>query len=149
MKQLLLAAIFLFAAYPAFPQNVEVQTEPAPSDVIKETVSVNYVMIPFTVLGSKGIPITDLREKEVSLFVDGKPVASDLFEKSMNAPVSWTILLDGSGSMKLAGKMTAARIALHTLINARRPGDDFALYVFDDKEAHQIVSFTENAGAII
>ena len=141
MKQIALAALIL-AAVPAFSQSTDPSSDP--SEVVKESVSVNYVMIPFTVLGSKGIPITDLASKEVALYVDGKQVASDLFEKSQNAPVSWTILLDGSGSMGLAGKMEAARAALRTLINHRRAGDDFALYVFDDEEVHQIVAFTED-----
>ena len=61
---------------------------------LRETVSVGYVMIPFTVLGTKGSPITDLRAPEVRLYVDGSSVRSDLFEKSQNAPVSFTILLE-------------------------------------------------------
>ncbi len=114
-----------------------------------DTVSVGYVMVPFTVLGSKGGPITDLRQREVQLFVDGIPVPSDMFERSMNAPVSFTILLDGSGSMGLAGKMPAARAAVATLIAHRKPGDDFALYVFDDHEAAEVVPFTEDAAKIM
>lgn len=114
-----------------------------------EQVSVSYVMIPFSVLGSKGVPITDLAAKEVSLLVDGKPVATDLFELSMNAPVSWTILLDGSGSMALAGKMEAAKAAINALTARRREGDDFALYVFDSQgHANELVPFTENPAAI-
>lgn len=128
------------------------QTEPQPETVplkFADTVSVGYVMIPFTVLSRKGLPITDLRQKEVQLFVDGNPVPNDMFEKSMNAPVSFTILLDGSGSMGLAGKMPAARAAVATLIAHRQPGDDFALYVFDDHEAYEIVPFTEDAGKVM
>lgn len=114
-----------------------------------EQVSVSYVMIPFTVLGSKGVPITDLEAKEVSLFVDNKPVPSDMFEVSMNAPVSWTILLDGSGSMGLAGKMEAAKAAINALTARRKSGDDFALFVFDSEgHAKELVPFTENPGAI-
>lgn len=114
-----------------------------------EEVSVSYVMIPFSVLGAKGVPITDLAAKEVSLLVDGKPVATDLFELSMNAPVSWTILLDGSGSMALAGKMEAAKAAINALTARRREGDDFALYVFDSQgHANELVPFTENPAAI-
>src|SRR4029077_19026826 len=64
---------------------------------LNETVSVGYVMIPFTAIGAKGKPLTDLRSGEVRLLVDGTPVRSDMFEKSQNAPVSFTILLDGSG----------------------------------------------------
>lgn len=114
-----------------------------------EQVSVRYVMVPFSVLGSKGVPITDLAAKEVSLLVDGRKVATDLFERSMNAPVSWTILLDGSGSMGLAGKMEAAKAAINALTARRREGDDFALYSFDSNgHVSELVPFTENPAAI-
>src|SRR5207253_10231233 len=97
---------------------------------MSDTVSVGYVMIPFTVLTEKGAPITDLRSHEIHLFVDGQPVRSDMFEKSENAPVSFTILLDASGSMALAGKMDSARAAVGALLAHRRPVGDFSLYVF-------------------
>jgi Ca-activated chloride channel family protein len=114
-----------------------------------EQVSVSYVMVPFTVLGSKGAPITDLDKKEVSLLVDGKRVSTDMFEVSLNAPVSWTILLDGSGSMGLAGKLDAAKAAINALTARRKAGDDFALFVFDSEgHARELVPFTENPGAI-
>ena len=114
-----------------------------------EQVSVSYVMVPFTVLSGKGVPITDLAEKDVTLRVDGQRVVTDLFELSMNAPVSWTILLDGSGSMELAGKMEAAKAAINALTARRREGDDFALYVFDSRgRANELVPFTENPAAI-
>lgn len=121
----------------------------APEIELSDTVSVNYVMVPFTALGPNGVPITNLAEREVKLFVDGQPVSSDLFEKSQNAPVSFTILLDGSGSMALAGKMEAARTAIQTLVNNRRAGDDFALYVFDDRTGNEVVPFTENGNAVL
>jgi Ca-activated chloride channel homolog len=130
-------AVLLFAATGAFAQGYE------------EQVSVSYVMVPFTVLGPKGAPITDLKAKEVSLLVDDQPVATDMFEMSFNAPVSWTILLDGSGSMGLAGKMEAAKAAINALTARRREGDDFALYVFDSHgHARELVPFTENPSAI-
>src|SRR5438128_9004885 len=115
---------------------------------IEESVSVGYVMIPFTVLSEKGLPLTDLRKNEVRLLVDGKSVRSDMFEKSENAPVSFTILLDASGSMELAGKMDSARAAIGALLAHRRRGDDFSLFVFDESEARELVPFTENSSAI-
>ena len=134
-----LSSLILLASLPALAQ-----TEP-----FAEQVSVSYVMIPFTVLGPRGVPITDLSAKEVSLYVDNKPVATDMFELSQNAPVSWTILLDGSGSMELAGKMESAKAAIDALTARKRPGDDFALYVFDsDGHATELVPFTENPAAI-
>jgi Ca-activated chloride channel homolog len=109
---------------------------------VSETVSVGYVMIPFTVLGEKNRPLTDLRNSEVSLLIDGTPVRSDMFEKSENAPVSFTILIDGSGSMALAGKMDSARAAIGALLAHRHPGDDFSLWLFSDSAARELVPFT-------
>lgn len=118
-------------------------------DKFSEQVSVSYVMVPFTVLSGKGVPIVDLKQKEVLLLVDGQKVRTDLFEQSRNAPVSWTILLDGSGSMALAGKIDAAKAAINALIARRREGDDFALFVFDSEgHANELVPFTENPAAI-
>src|SRR6476620_9826130 len=91
--------VLAFTAALAFAQDVP---------KVEESVSVGYVMIPFTVLSEKGAPLTDLHKNEVQLIVDGKSVKSDMFEKSENAPVSFTILLDTSGSMALAGKMDSA-----------------------------------------
>jgi Ca-activated chloride channel family protein len=105
-------------------------------------------MIPFTVLARNGAPITNLRGRDVSLFVDGKRVRTDLFEESLNAPVSWTILLDSSGSMGLAGKMEAARAAVSMLLDHKKPGDDFALFVFAESEAYEVVPFTDDGDAI-
>jgi Ca-activated chloride channel family protein len=112
-----------------------------------ETVSVGYVIIPFTALGSTG-PITDLRSGEVSLLVDGRPVRSDMFEKSQNAPVSFTILIDASGSMGLAGKMEGARAAIGALIAHRHAGDDFSLWMFAESEAIELVPFTSDPSQI-
>jgi Ca-activated chloride channel family protein len=114
-----------------------------------DTVSVNYVMIPFTPLNPKGRPIADVQERDVALFVDGMPVARDLFERSMNAPVSFAILVDGSGSMALKGKLEAARAAVNTLIARKKQGDEFALYVFDNRTAHEVVPFTKDAQKIL
>jgi VWFA-related protein len=105
-------------------------------------------MIPFTVLARNGAPITNLRGRDVSLFVDGKRVRTDLFEESLNAPVSWTILLDSSGSMGLAGKMEAARAAVSMLLDHKKPGDDFALFVFAESEVYEVVPFTDDGDAI-
>lgn len=130
-------ALLALLAVPAFAQDYG------------EEVAVSYVMVPFTVLSGKGVPITDLRQSEVSLMVDGQPVSTDMFELSRNAPVSWTILLDGSGSMALAGKMEAAKAAINALTARRREGDDFALFVFDSQgNARELVPFTENPSAI-
>jgi Ca-activated chloride channel family protein len=143
MSRLLAGILISILALPLCAQDGDTQQQR-----MSESVSVGYVMIPFTVLTSKGAPITDLRSSEVQLFVDGQPVRSDMFEKSENAPVSFTILLDASGSMALAGKMDAARAAVGALIAHRRPGDDFALYVFAETVSREVVPFTEDPSKI-
>jgi Ca-activated chloride channel homolog len=132
----------------AIPAMAQVRIPAEPQQKMSETVSVGYVMIPFTALDPKGRAITDLRAGEVSLTVDGERVRSDMFEKSHNAPVSFTILLDGSGSMALAGKMDAARAAIGALLAHRKPGDDFALYVFAESIARELVPHTEKPSEI-
>jgi Ca-activated chloride channel family protein len=145
---------------PAVSRRVTAAPAPAPkaqpaavvavdSPRSEESISVGYVMIPFTVLGSQGAPLTDLRSNDVKLYVDDAAVPSDMFEKSMDAPVSYTILVDGSGSMGLAGKMEAARAAVAALLARRKPGDDYALYVFADDEAQEVVPFTDNITTIL
>src|SRR5437016_3821999 len=138
MNRLLSLAVALLAV-PAFAQQ---------PPVVNETLSVGYVMIPFTALGEKNRPLTDVRGADVNLLVDGIPVASDMFEKSQNAPVSFTILIDGSGSMGLAGKMDSARAAIGALLAHRRPGDDFSLWLFAESEAHELVPFTESPAQV-
>src|SRR5260221_3099511 len=143
MNRLLsLAAVAL--AISVFAQQPTQQPKDLPPPVVNETVSVGYVMIPFTVLGEQNRPLTDLRGGEVNLLVDGIPVPNDMFEKSQGAPVSFTILIDGSGSMALAGKMDAAFAAIGALLAHRRPGDDFSLWLFADAEAHELVASTEH-----
>src|SRR3954465_6365770 len=134
------ACAALFLALPVLAQSVV-----AP---MSESVSVGYVMIPFTVLGDHGRPITDLRSAEVNLTVDGDPVRSDMFEKSQNAPVSFTILLDGSGSMALAGKMEAPRAAVGAVLAHRKAGGDFAVRRFAESVARELVPSAEKPGDI-
>jgi VWFA-related protein len=50
--------------------------------------------------------------------------------------------------MALAGKMDAARAAVGALLAHRRAGDDFALYVFAESEAREVVPFTEEPARI-
>lgn len=114
-----------------------------------EKVNVNYVIVPFVALGSKGIPIMDITPRNIALYVDGQPVDTDMFELAMNAPVSWTILFDASGSMGVGSKMEAAKSAIRALISRRQEGDDFGLFVFDSKgTARELVPYTENPAAI-
>lgn len=110
--------------------------------------SVGYVLVPFVVTDRKGRAVADLKAADVTLLSDGVPVAYDLFERSEDAPVSFAILLDGSGSMGLVGKMDRAREAVAALLAAHLPGDDFSLHVFARGEVRELVPFTSDAAAV-
>jgi len=110
---------------------------------------VGYVLVPFVVTDRKGRPVPGLEEDDVTLLSDGVPVAYDLFQGSADAPVSYAVLLDGSGSMGLAGKMEGARAAIRALAASRVPGDDFALFVFAEGEVREVVPFTEDPSRIV
>ena len=114
-----------------------------------EAISVNYVLVPFVPLDRHGKPLQGLRDRDVKLLVDGKQVRTDLFESAADSPVSFTILLDGSGSMGIAGKLEGARAALQTLFRNQRPGDDYALYVAAAGQVTELVPFTSSGQRIL
>lgn len=113
------------------------------------TVSVGYVMVPFMATNKQGRPLEDLKKREVTLFVDGRPVLTDLFERVDSAPISYAILLDGSGSMGLAGKIAGARAAIEGLLSRGRPGDEYSLHVFAEGAVEEIVPFTKDGSEIL
>jgi Ca-activated chloride channel family protein len=112
-------------------------------------VSVGYVLVPVVVTDEKGRAISGLREGDFSVLVEGKPVVLDLFAASDEAPVSFTILLDGSGSMGLAGKMEGALAALEALVARGRPGDDYSVQVFAEGTVRELVPFTGDGALVV
>jgi Ca-activated chloride channel homolog len=119
------------------------------STAVVDSIAVNYVLVPFVPLDLRGRPMSNLRASDVRLLVEGQPVQTDLFDHSADAPVSFTILLDGSGSMGLAGKLEGARAALETLFRQRNPGDDYSLHVFASGKVTELVPFTSNGRTIL
>lgn len=134
------------AAAPAPPRTQPASNPDAPKATA--AVSVGYVLVPFVVTDLKGKPVPDLKESDVTLLADGVPVKTDLFSRSDDAPVSFTILLDVSGSMGLIGKFDGAKAAIFQLLAQRVPGDDFALHIFGSGGVREVVSFTTDAARI-
>ncbi len=116
---------------------------------VSESVDVGYVVVPFVIRDRGGHPIQNLRERDVTLLVEGKPVAIDMFAKVGDAPVSYTILLDGSGSMELSGKMDGARLAIQELLSRHSEGDDYSLHVFAEGAVREVVPFTSRPTEIM
>src|SRR5262247_83178 len=67
----------------------------------------------------------------VYLQVDLKP-PTEFFPRTSRKPTDFVVVLDKSGSMADAKKMTYARKAVESLVNQLRPDDRFALVTFDD-----------------
>ncbi len=142
---LLLAALALAAA----PSRGRAEAPADQTPKKSAEVSVGYVLVPVVVTDAKGRTVAGLKERDFTLVVEGRPVALDLFAASTDAPVSFTILLDGSGSMALAGKMEGARAALEALVARARPDDDFALYVFAEGAVRELVPFTRDGVRLV
>ncbi len=125
------------------------QAPPAEAQKKTAAVSVGYVLVPVVVTDAKGRAIAGLKERDFTLLVDWRPVGLDFFAAGGDAPVSFTILLDGSGSMGLAGKLEGAREALRALVSEARPGDDFSLQVFSKGAVRELVPFTKDGQRIL
>ncbi len=74
-----------------------------------ETIDVNLVELPVTVTDLAGTPIMGLKEKDFSVFEDGKPQKITSFSFATSLPLSAGVLIDHSGSMK--PRMEATRAA--------------------------------------
>ena len=146
MKAMRRALIFLFAiavfAPPGRPQD-------APAGRFTATTGAEYVQIPVVVRDRKGKFVDDLGRKDFHVWVDGGPVAIDEFERNDQAPVSFAILLDVSGSMRIAGKLERARLMIQRLVALRRRGDDFALFTFSDEEVRVVARFSPDPSALL
>lgn len=69
--------VLILAALPAF---AAAQTAPVESPVLGETVDVEIKIVPFYAVDGDGKPVLDLKQDEVEIRVDGKPVPVDSFD---------------------------------------------------------------------
>jgi len=65
-----------------------------------ETVEVNVVELPVSVSDGSGNPISNLEEKNFSVFENTKPMKISSFNFAANLPISAGVLIDQSGSME-------------------------------------------------
>ncbi|HEX8411221.1 MAG TPA: VWA domain-containing protein [Thermoanaerobaculia bacterium] len=65
-----------------------------------ETVEVNVVELPVSVSDGSGNPVSNLEQKNFSVFENAKPMKISSFNFAANLPISVGVLLDQSGSME-------------------------------------------------
>lgn len=112
-----------------------------PETGFHEEVSVGYVLVPVAVRSRDGY-VTDLGPEDFHLWVDGRPVAFESFERGSEVPVSQAFLQDLSGSMALGGKLDVSRQAIECLLDRSRPHDRFAAATFAGHRLEVDVPFT-------
>ncbi|MGB9862440.1 MAG: VWA domain-containing protein [Candidatus Saccharicenans sp.] len=98
-------------------------------------VTVNAVTLAVTVQDRKGRYINDLQKDDFAVYENNEKKEITYFQHDEKAPVSFTVLLDVSGSMALENKFEEARQALRLLAKEIiSPQDELALLVFADGE---------------
>ncbi len=125
---------------------------PTPPDELPtytESAGTEYVLLPTVVFDRKGRFAEGLDQKDLSVWVEGKNVTLDTFDRDDGAPVSFAFLVDTSGSMQIGSKLEMAKAAIAQIVANRRPGDDFALFAFSDDELRPVASFSTNPAKLL
>jgi Ca-activated chloride channel homolog len=148
-RRLFAAAFGLLAALAASGQSRK-PTPPAEElPTYTESAGSEYVLLPVVVFDRKGRFAEGLDEKDFRVWVEGKSVHLDTFDRDERAPVSFAFLVDTSGSMKIASKLDMARDAIRQIVSNRQPGDDFALFAFADEEVRPVAPFSSDPRGLL
>jgi VWFA-related protein len=101
-----------------------------------------------SVTDASGNPVRNVTPDAFRLEENGKPItlAAATHSGEQN-PVSTVLIIDHSGSMAAAAKMTAAKQAASAFVSMMRPGDKTALIQFDT-EIETLQSFTDDKTAL-
>jgi Ca-activated chloride channel family protein len=148
MKRIFAGLMLAVAPLPAFAQNPQPTPQPQEVPTYSEEVGTEYVLLPVLVFDKKGRFVDGLQKKDFRVRVDTTPVEVDTFERDDGAPVSMAFLVDTSGSMEIAGKLDHAKKAIRSIVQARLPGDDFALFAFSEGKVEMIADFTSNSARL-
>jgi VWFA-related protein len=142
-----LAAALLLSPFLAAGQAPGTPPEEPPT--FSESAGAEYVMLPVLVTDKKGRFADGLRKEDFVLRVGDTRVPVDTFDRDESAPVSFAFLVDTSGSMGVAKKLENAKHAIRTIVSARRPGDDFALFAFSEGEVRMVSDFSADPAGLL
>ena len=131
LKKFLAFSLYLFLLFPGqAQQKKDVQPPKAAYNV-----TVNAVTLAVTVQDRKGRYINNLEKTDFVVYENNERKEITYFQHDEQAPVSFTVLLDVSGSMALENKFEEVRQALRLLAREiLSPQDELALLVFADGE---------------
>lgn len=106
-----------------------------------EEIEVNLIELPVMVTDSAGVPVTNLKEGDFSVFENGKDQKISTFNYASNLPISAGVLIDHSGSMK--PRMEQAKsAAVEFFKRIMKPGDRAFVtgFAFDAKSVSPFVT---------
>ncbi len=115
-----------------------------PSPGFGETLEVQLFSVPFFAVDARDQPILDLRQEEIELLIDGKPVGVDSFDSAPHrpgasptlgevrfAPPPRQLVLLVDQAFQSPGGLRTTRKAIETLLEGVSPTDQLHLLVFD------------------
>ena len=120
---------------PALAQQVE-----APA---RFTSAVDVVSVTAVVRDRKGRFVSDLDRRDFTVFEAGESRPLLDVRVETEGPVRIALLVDVSGSMRVAAKAVDMRLAAAQIFSALRPGDEAALYAFDT-QLERVIDFTSD-----
>jgi VWFA-related protein len=128
----------------AGPLTLAVGSAQSPADASRQTFrsSADVVTIQASVRDHRGRPVTGLATRDFEVRDNGqlRPILS--LRSDLRSPVSLAILVDMSGSMRVAPKIAMARQAFDSVLSQLRDGqDEVAVFSFD-ATLHERRSFT-------
>lgn len=114
--------------------------EPATARTYQATASVSSVLVPVTVRNSRGRLVPNLEQDRFRLFVDGIQFPIRSFWREGGLPISYTFLVDTSGSMgrRRLGKTAEA---IQELVSQLRDHDEVCLVTFGAAEVKRRLPF--------
>ena len=111
--------------------------------------SVSLVSVNAVVKDRRGRPVRNLKRDDFQILENGatRPIVD--FGFSDEGPVSFGVLVDQSGSMKMSNNLDAAReVVRHLLAWFDAGKDEVALFAFD-QQIREVQPFTSNAHQVI
>jgi Ca-activated chloride channel family protein len=127
----LLAVVLLIGSLGAAPDGRPLD-RPQSQEPLTFKASVELVPIHASVRDGRGRPLRGLQQRDFEVFDGGVPQRIVTFEADERAPISVAFLIDVSGSMSVAGKLSLARAVISSLLGSLQSGrDEAALYTFD------------------
>ncbi len=143
------SALALAPLHAAQPPASVAGDESAPPQQPTFRSSVSLVSVNAVVKDRNGRPVRDLRREDFQILENGAPRPIVDFGYSDQGPVTFGVLIDQSGSMKLSRNLDQAREVIKHLLAWFDPGkDEVALFAFD-QTLTEVQPFTSDADEVI